>query len=78
MACHSATAAIPFAPKITHNDQWAPRIKQGKDTLFKHAIEGFNGPDGGMMPAKGGNPSLSDDEVKAAVTYMVNQSGGKF
>lgn len=76
-ACHGATSAIPNAPKITKNDEWAPRIKQGKDVLFKHAIEGFTGPGGSLMPAKGGNAGLSDDEVKAAVTYMVNESGGK-
>ncbi|MDO4226544.1 cytochrome c5 family protein [Neisseria sp.] len=76
-ACHGATSAIPNSPKITKNDEWAPRIKQGKETLFKHALEGFTGPSGSMMPAKGGNASLTDDEVKAAVTYMVNQSGGK-
>ncbi|MFC3873642.1 c-type cytochrome [Neisseria musculi] len=75
-ACHGATSAIPNAPKITKNDEWAPRIKQGKEILFKHAIEGFTGPSGSLMPAKGGNASLTDDEVKAAVTYMANQSGG--
>ena len=74
--CHGANSAIPDTPRITHKDEWAPRIKKGKDTLFKHAIEGFT--DKGMMPAKGGNTALSDDEVKAAVTYMVNSSGGKF
>ena len=74
--CHGATSAIPDTPRITHKDEWAPRIKKGKDTLFKHAIEGFT--DKGMMPAKGGNTALSDDEVKAAVVYMVNESGGKF
>ncbi|MDO5059546.1 MAG: c-type cytochrome [Neisseria sp.] len=76
MACHAASSAIPGVPRITHNDEWADRIAQGKDVLFKHAIEGFTGK-GGMMPAKGGNPSLSDDEVKAAVEYMVKESGGK-
>ena len=74
--CHAATSAIPDTPRITHKDEWAPRIKKGKETLFKHAIEGFQ--DKGMMPAKGGNTELSDDEVKAAVIYMVNESGGKF
>ena len=76
MACHSATSAIPFAPKITHNADWTDRIKQGKETMFKHAIDGYTGPDGGLMPPKGGNAGLTDDEVKAAVVYMVNQSGG--
>lgn len=78
VACHGATSAIPNAPRITKNDEWAPRIKKGKDALFKSAIEGYTGPSGSLMPAKGGNTNLSDDEVKAAVTYMVNESGGKF
>ena len=77
-ACHSATSVIPFSPKVTHNADWTARIAQGKNLLFKHAIEGYTGPDGGVMPAKGGNSALSDDEVKAAVVYMVKQSGGKF
>lgn len=74
--CHAADSAIPFAPKLTNQEDWAPRIKQGEDTLIKHAIEGYTNPKGGMMPAKGGNTSLSDDDVKAAVQYMVKQSGG--
>ncbi|QEY24438.1 c-type cytochrome [Neisseria animalis] len=73
MVCHGANSAIPGIPRVTHKDEWADRIKKGKETLHKHAIEGFN-----SMPARGGNMSLSDDEVKAAVDYMVNQSGGKF
>ena len=74
-ACHGATSAVPGAPKVTHNDDWAPRIAQGEETLFKHALEGFTGK-AGMMPPKGGNSTLSDDDVKAAVQYMVKQSGG--
>lgn len=74
--CHAANSAIPDSPRITNKADWAPRIKKGKDTLFKHALEGFT--DKGMMPARGGNSALSDDEVKAAVVYMVNESGGKF
>ena len=70
-ACHGG--AVPGIPPIGNKADWAPRIKQGKETLHKHALEGFN-----AMPAKGGNTSLSDDEVKAAVDYMANQSGAKF
>ena len=70
-ACHSGL--IPGAPAVGKKEDWAPRIKQGQDTLHKHAIEGFQ-----AMPAKGGNGSLSDDEVKAAVDYMANESGAKF
>ena len=70
-ACHGG--AVPGVPHVGKKEDWAPRIKQGKDTLHKHAIEGFN-----AMPARGGNGSLSDDEVKAAVDYMANQSGAKF
>lgn len=73
VACHAANSTFPNSPKITHNDDWAPRIAQGRDTLLKHAIQGFN-----TMPAKGGDPNLSDAEVEAAVAYMVNQSGGSF
>ncbi|WP_274572678.1 cytochrome c5 family protein [Neisseria leonii] len=76
MACHAANSAIPGSPKITNTADWADRIGQGRATLVKHAIEGFTGKNG-MMPAKGGNPNLSDAEVEAAVVYMVNQSGGK-
>ena len=70
-ACHGG--AVPGVPHVGKKEDWAPRIKQGKDTLHKHALEGFN-----AMPARGGNGSLSDDEVKAAVDYMANQSGAKF
>lgn len=73
-ACHGATAAIPFAPKLTNKEEWAPRIAKGEETLFKHAIEGYTNPKGGMMPAKGGNTSISDDDIKAVVRYMVEQS----
>lgn len=76
-ACHGANSAVPNSPKITRNEDWVERVKQGKETLFKHAIEGYTNPKtGGIMPARGGS-SYSDDEIKAIVTYMVNQSGGK-
>ncbi len=65
--CHGA--GIAGAPKAGDKAAWAPRIAQGKATLHEHAIKGIRG-----MPAKGGNPSLSDDEVKAAVDMMVGMA----
>ena len=69
--CHSA--GIAGAPKPGDKDDWGPRIAQGKDTMYKHAIAGFTGAKG-MMPPRGGGAKLTDDEVKAAVDYMVAQS----
>ena len=69
-ACH--TAGVAGAPKVGDKAAWAPRIKQGNVVLYEHAIKGFQGK-AGMMPAKGGS-AVSDDEVKAAVDYMVGSS----
>ena len=71
MACHGA--GIAGAPRTGDVGAWSERIAAGLDTLVSHAINGFQGTKG-MMPAKGGNPSLSDAEVQAAVEYMVAQS----
>jgi cytochrome c5 len=70
-ACHSS--GIPGIPQLGDAAAWAPRIEQGNDTLYKHAIEGFTGSSGMMMPPRGGG-SLGDDEVKAAVDYIVANS----
>lgn len=70
-ACHTPGAA--GAPKTGDVAGWGPRLKQGFDTLVKHAVEGFK-----AMPPKGGNPDLDPIEVARAVAYMGNQSGGKF
>jgi cytochrome c5 len=71
MACHAA--GVAGAPKFGDKADWGPRIAQGNDTLYTHALKGFTGKKG-MMPAKGGNTSLADADVKAAVDYMVSQS----
>lgn len=63
--CHTAGAA--GAPKL-EKSVWGARLAQGKDTLHKHAIEGIR-----SMPARGGNPSLSDEQVIATVDWMVAQ-----
>lgn len=70
-ACHGTGAA--GAPKLGDKAAWSARIAQGLDVLSDHAINGFTGGKG-VMPAKGGNPALSDDAVKAAVKYMVDES----
>ncbi|MBN9339730.1 MAG: cytochrome c5 family protein [Comamonadaceae bacterium] len=69
--CHAA--GVAGAPKPGDKADWGPRIAQGKDTLYKHALEGFTGSKG-MMPARGGAATLGDDEVKAAVDFMADQS----
>lgn len=69
--CHAA--GVAGAPKPGDKADWGPRIAQGNDVLYKHALEGFNGAKG-AMPARGGSPALKDDEVKAAVDFMVAQS----
>jgi cytochrome c5 len=68
--CHQTGAA--GAPMVGSKADWAPRIAQGKATLYEHAIKGFQGKTG-TMPPKGANPALSDDDVKAAVDYLVKK-----
>lgn len=67
MACHTTGAA--GAPMIGDASAWAPRIEQGLETLFNHSINGFN-----AMPAKGGCASCPDEEIQAAVEYMVSEA----
>jgi cytochrome c5 len=67
MACHAS--GVAGAPKFGDKAAWADRIKQGIAMLDEHAIKGFQGKTG-MMPAKGGSQA-SDEDVKAAVAYMV-------
>lgn len=64
--CHAA--GVTGAPKDGDKAAWKARIAQGIPTLYTHALGGIR-----MMPAKGGNTSLSDAEVKAAVDYLVAQ-----
>ena len=71
--CHTChEAGIAGAPKVGDAAAWKPRISQGTATLFEHAINGFQGKTG-VMPPKGGNPALTDEQVKAAVQWMAAQ-----
>ncbi|MCH2189966.1 MAG: c-type cytochrome [Gammaproteobacteria bacterium] len=66
-ACHISGAA--GAPIVGDTAVWAERLKKGTETLYSNAINGIN-----AMPAKGGFANLSDNTVKAAVDYMLEQS----
>ena len=64
-ACHGT--GVAGAPKLADKAAWVPRMQAGKDALYASALKGK-----GAMPPKGGNPSLPDADVKAAVDYMIS------
>ena len=66
-ACHGT--GVAGAPKLGDAAAWSARIAQGMEAMLANAIKGKGG-----MPPKGGRMDLSDDAVKAAVEYMVEQS----
>jgi cytochrome c5 len=68
VACHGT--GVAGAPKLGDKAAWSPRIAQGANVLYDHAIKGFQGKTG-VMPPKGGAVSTPDADVKAAVDYMV-------
>jgi len=67
-ACHGT--GVAGAPKIGDSAAWEPRAAQGIDTLLAHATDGFK-----AMPAKGTCGDCSEDELKAAIEYMLSKSG---
>ncbi len=69
--CHGAGALA--SPKHKDAGAWAPRIAKGWDTLLEHGLKGFN-----KMPARGGEPDLSDLEVARAIAFMTNAAGARF
>ncbi|NYZ61458.1 c-type cytochrome [Luteimonas deserti] len=66
--CHTSGAG--GAPTLVRA-QWAARLAQGTETLYRHSIEGFVG-EAGVMPARGGNPALSDEQMQVTVDWMVD------
>ena len=71
VSCHGS--GIPGIPQFGDKTAWEPRIAQGMDTLYTHALQGYTGKSGMMMPPKGGGTN-TDDEVRAAADYMVSHS----
>jgi cytochrome c5 len=63
-ACHKM-----LSPKFGDKAAWAPRIKLGADALVASVIKGKGG-----MPPRAGKPGLSDDDIKAAVEYVISHS----
>jgi nitrous-oxide reductase len=70
-ACHDQ--GVAGAPKVGDKDAWAPRIAQGKETLFSHALNGFQGKSG-FMPPKGACADCSDDEIKRTVEFIMEKA----
>jgi cytochrome c5 len=67
--CHAK--GLVGAPKPGDTADWAPRLAQGKATLYEHAVNGFTGKKG-AMPAKGGHTELSDELVHEAVDHLIS------
>lgn len=68
-ACH--VAGVAGAPKVGDAVAWAPRIALGEDALVQSVVNGKN-----AMPPKGGNPALSEEQIRAAVVYMISKTPG--
>mgnify|MGYP006279023097 CR=1 FL=1 len=66
--CHDA--GIAGAPKLGDTGEWRARIAQGRETLYKSALEGKSGT---AMIAKGGSAKISDDDIKKIVDFMIEQ-----
>jgi cytochrome c5 len=70
-SCHTPGAL--GAPRFNNRGDWVARLGQGFDKLVDHAINGIRG-----MPARGGDPDLSDLEIARTVAYLANSAGAKF
>lgn len=65
--CHAA--GVAGAPKLGDKEAWAPRAAKGIDALLASATKGLN-----AMPPRGTCATCSDDDLKAAIEYMVSNS----
>ena len=72
-SCHDTGKLQNDAPQLSEQGEWKDRYGKGRPDLYKSAIDGFSGYF--LMPPRGGNAALSEDEVKAAVDYMLQRAG---
>jgi len=70
--CHGR--GVSGAPAIGDREAWKVRIPEGIDNLVRNAIDGYQG-NLGVHPPRGGDRELSDEEIEAAVRFMVEQAG---
>ncbi len=70
--CH--WPGVGGAPMIGDKNAWKERIDRGRTDLYRNAINGWTGSSGKRMPARGGNWNLTDDQVRAAVDYIIHNS----
>lgn len=68
VSCHGT--GVMGAPKLGDKAAWGPRIAKGKDVLYTNSIKGLN-----LMPPRGGNAALKDEELKAVVDFMISKAG---
>jgi len=61
--------SVAGSPKLGDKAAWGPRIKTGMDSLAQSVVKGK-----GAMPPRGGNPALTDAEIRAAIDFMTSQS----
>ena len=72
-SCHDTGKPQNDAPQLNEQGEWKDRYGKGLPDLYKSAIDGFTAYF--AMPPRGGNAALSDDEVKAAVDYLLQRAG---
>ncbi|MCC6134576.1 MAG: c-type cytochrome [Candidatus Contendobacter sp.] len=70
VACHAT--GVMGAPKVGSKELWEPRLTQGLTGLVNNALSGIR-----AMPAKGGDPSLTEANLRDAISYMLDQTGIK-
>ena len=70
MACHGE--GVAGAPRLGEVEAWKERLPKGIDAMVTIVIEGVQGYSG-AMPPRGGNPGLSDEQIREAVQYILDQ-----